>query len=251
MSTSSAFINLCQQESIGRDDMYIIQTIDGLIVEDFCLHLYLHSSSGKRLVPIGELGSVYRVAGSEFNTPIGSVEYVHRAMELCHRRPPYPMNIPEPLRTQEFLKRKVGYCWAEEVSRETGSADMFLKRVDVVKGYVGMTSYHDHLEPGEYMYSEHVQVLGEWRAFVSGGKIADVVRYGCPYTAPQPDFDLMKKMVAAYKDAPPAWTLDVGVGDRGTFLIECHHMYSVGLYGCRDILLPFMFGEWWRWFLNR
>ena len=38
------------------------------------------------------------------------------------------------------------------------------------------------------------------------------------------------------------YTLDIGVNDGGTFVIECHIMMSVGLYGFSCLkLLPLMF----------
>jgi hypothetical protein len=50
-------------------------------------------------------------------------------------------------------------------------------------------------------------------------------------------------MIIAYKSAPIAYTLDIGVFNVcDTFVIECHPMASVGLYGMSDHkILPHMF----------
>jgi hypothetical protein len=50
-----------------------------------------------------------------------------------------------------------------------------------------------------------------------------------------PDVDFVNDCIAAYKDSPPAYTLDIGVNSKdGTFVIEVHNMYSCGLYGFNE-----------------
>ena len=58
-----------------------------------------------------------------------------------------------------------------------------------------------------------------------------------------PDIKEIENMIKDYgKEAPPAYTIDVGVNDDGTFLIEIHDFFSCGLYGFADYKnLPLMF----------
>jgi hypothetical protein len=59
-------------------------------------------------------------------------------------------------------------------------------------------------------------------------------------------------MIKAYsKEAPVAYTLDVGVNKKHTFIIEAHDFFSCGLYGFADLkLLPLMFYRWFRDYIN-
>jgi hypothetical protein len=59
-------------------------------------------------------------------------------------------------------------------------------------------------------------------------------------------------MTQAYKSAPVAYTLDVGVNNDGTFVIECHDFFSCGLYGFAKLdILPPMFSQWYHEFLRK
>jgi hypothetical protein len=170
---------------------------------------------------------------------------MHRAMELLNIPVPRPLNIPEALMKPEYLKRSITY---QHNSNLDMTSPAFIKNVDIVKGFVGETPTNEVIPEGNYLVSELVPIDAEYRCFVMDGKILDVRRYSGNYLSPVPDYPLLKSMVKDFRDAPPAWTLDVGVSEeRGTFIIECHHFYSIGLYGCNLTLLSFMFKQWWNW----
>ena len=42
---------------------------------------------------------------------------------------------------------------------------------------------------------------------------------------------------------PSSYTLDIGVCDKGTFLIEMHNFVSCGTYGFYGDILPYMYTE--------
>ena len=49
-------------------------------------------------------------------------------------------------------------------------------------------------------------------------------------------------MIKDYKDSPLSYTLDVGINNNGTFIIEVHPFVSCGLYGFSDYrILCYMF----------
>jgi hypothetical protein len=64
----------------------------------------------------------------------------------------------------------------------------------------------------------------------------------------------IENMIARYKSAPIAYTLDVGVSSvpyKSTFVIEVHDFFSCGLYGFMDATkLPFMFSRWFHNYVN-
>ncbi len=58
-----------------------------------------------------------------------------------------------------------------------------------------------------------------------------------------PDVKKINKMISVYA-GPVAYTLDVGINSRGTFVVEVHDFFSCGLYGFSDRkILPFMFSK--------
>lgn len=49
-------------------------------------------------------------------------------------------------------------------------------------------------------------------------------------------------MITAYTNSPRAYTLDIGINEFGTTVIEVHPFVSCGLYGFHDLkVLPQMF----------
>ena len=59
-------------------------------------------------------------------------------------------------------------------------------------------------------------------------------------------------MIDAFEDCPIAYTLDVGINDNGTFVIEVHDFFSCGLYGFSNHpILPQMFGRWYTEYINK
>lgn len=89
--------------------------------------------------------------------------------------------------------------------------------------------------------SEPVNFLAEYRTFVLNGKILDSKRYMGSYKI-LPDYEIIEKAIADYKNAPIAYSIDFGVTDDGkTLLVECNDAYSLGPYGVNNMDLTRMF----------
>jgi len=59
-------------------------------------------------------------------------------------------------------------------------------------------------------------------------------------------------MINSYITQPIAYTLDVGVVNDKTYIIEVHDFFSCGLYGFSNHqILPFMFSRWFNSFINK
>jgi hypothetical protein len=59
-----------------------------------------------------------------------------------------------------------------------------------------------------------------------------------------PDVELIEEMIKKNHSTPVAYTLDVGINDKGTFIIEVHAFMSCGLYGFADLKnIPFMYRD--------
>jgi hypothetical protein len=59
-------------------------------------------------------------------------------------------------------------------------------------------------------------------------------------------------MIKAYKSAPIAYTLDIGITDYDTIVIECHDFFSCGLYGfANHAIYPNMLYKWFWQYIQR
>ena len=69
-----------------------------------------------------------------------------------------------------------------------------------------------------------------------------------------PDVRRIKDMIntyTLYNQSPIAYTLDIGINDKGTFIIEIHDFFSCGLYGfANHSKLPFMFYRWFHEYIK-
>ena len=87
-------------------------------------------------------------------------------------------------------------------------------------------------------------IESEWRVFVYKGKGIDVKNYsGDPFAFPKTE--RIYQFIDQYTEAPEAYTLDVAVTSKGTWVLECHDFFSCGLYGSTDKNIPFMFNHAW------
>lgn len=87
-------------------------------------------------------------------------------------------------------------------------------------------------------------IESEWRVFVYKGKGVDVKNYsGDPFVFP--NADRIYQFIGQYTEAPEAYTLDVAVTNKGTWVLECHDFFSCGLYGSTDKNIPFMLNHAW------
>lgn len=182
--------------------------------------------------------------------PVGSVEYVESFLQRYYGKDRIiPINIPPQLMDMRFTRRMTAYVNSEREVEEAfstwGAEHLFVKQANRCKaGPAGI------YRPGErgyaaqgatYLVSESLNLETEWRVFVFHRKIRDVRCYsGDPWRLP--DKQTVTSMVGCWSDAPPAYTLDVGVTSEGdTVIIEAHNFVSCGLYGFADAtILPQM-----------
>ena len=180
--------------------------------------------------------------------PVGTVEfvgaYLAKKYGIANMN---PIEVPDVLREDQFLKRKYSIVAKEELPK---SGYYFTKYVSKLKvfshtGRIETLQFTDigvepYLQDGLYQVSEVVPILSEYRCFVQGDNIKVINYYDGDCTV-LPDITTVQKMVNYYMkdvDRPKAYTMDIAVIDgRGTALLEVHPWVSVGLYG-------YMFGSY-------
>ena len=179
--------------------------------------------------------------------PVGTVEFVRRAMALAGIAEPGNLSYPQVLR--QYLHRQVE-------QREAGSVlgRWFVKpfTTKAFSGFVFDTldnpdhlSCHDRaqhnaflaIEPRSRVWvSEPVSWVSEVRYYVLNGEILGEGRYDDgPDDAPLPDPLVVREMASRFganRGAPVAFALDVGVLDCGaTALVEVNDGWALGYYG--------------------
>jgi hypothetical protein len=173
------------------------------------------------------------------------VEFVIAFLQHFYNLTPKPINIPLELLHPAYTKRFVFNGTEKEIAGKK-----FVKSNDKIKAYTEIVDDNTDVPEGNYQISDVISIDSEWRAFVYNGKLVGLQNYVGEFTV-FPDVTVIKNMITAYKSAPIAYTLDVGVNNShdysehiGTFIIETHPMVSVGLYGFADhAILPFMFAK--------
>jgi hypothetical protein len=251
--------------------MFLIQTNQkGEVEHDFSFTLLkaIELSAWKGHAIPFQLSDTFIKEGLSHNTvPVGSVEFVRGFLKHYHGLEPKPVNVPEELCNFHFTKRTIVNVaehevdeWIKTLIKRTGEK-IFIKSNDVIKGYnrflpeTGMVfggGQPVDRPAGNYQISTLIDIKSEWRAFVFKGILVGLQNYAGDFTI-FPNVTSIKVMVDAYKSAPVAYTLDVGVNkESGTFVIECHDFFSCGLYGFANLgILPAMFSQWFHQFLSK
>lgn len=204
---------------------------------------YVHDYS---LVTIKELPSLAK----KNDIPVGDIPFVTKYLQEKHGISKMrPIEVPEYLRTDEFLKRDYRFVKAKDLPR---SGNWFIKDVDTLKNftYCGQLEYvgiDEMLAPPKkendlsfkvsadtnFLVSSVFNIKSEYRIYVIDGKIEAICNYnGTPTLFP--DVSLIRRVVSKInynEQYLKSYTLDIMVGNEGTAIIEVHNFVAVGLYG--------------------
>jgi ATP-grasp domain-containing protein len=227
---------------------FLIQTIDGNIEHDFSFTLLESIKYNNWLNNDDDIK--YELTDEETKSgfiPIGEVGFVVNYLREHHNKYPLPINVPEKL--FRYAKRNI-FNGNEEAF--WGKGEMYVKSNSIIKysinGLIDSNKYD--LPVGDYQFSEIIDVQSEYRCFIFKNKLVGIQNYSGDFTI-FPDVNVIKNMIIDYKDSPVAYTLDVGINESGTFVIEVHDFFSCGLYGFSDHrILPFMFSQWFYEFIK-
>lgn len=189
--------------------------------------------------------------------PIGSVEFVLAWFKRFHDHVPKPINVPEELFHPRYCRRPIingNHIDIENLVH----GKWFVKSATQFKRFAEVLEIDDNhswnlsaIPAGHYQMSEYIDIKSEWRTFVYQDKLVGLQNYSGDFDL-FPNVSIINEMIKIYKSAPIAYTLDIGVNDHNTFVIEVHDFFSCGLYGFADHnILPFMFNRWFHEYLNK
>ena len=228
---------------------YILQTdAPGLDIEYYLIkeqllknkYVFEHKETDlKNLANIAEKGDI----------PIGDILFVTKFIQgfygIEHQN---PIEIPEYLRTDEFLKRDYKIVTYDDIPT-TGR--YFIKdasclkkfnatintRFDDIKSWFEQPkSKHNtqlvldksHL----FAISEMYDIESEYRVYVCRGQLENIACYNGDASL-FPDINLINKAINLinYNEKwLKSYTLDIMIGPKGTAIIEVHNFATVGLY---------------------
>ena len=101
-------------------------------------------------------------------------------------------------------------------------------REDIANRYTGKDVL---FEDTEYLVSERINFVSEWRCFVYRGQLKGIKHYLDDEWV-MPDKDFVNECISAIGNSLIAYTLDIGVTEDGkSAVIEAHNFLSCGLYG--------------------
>jgi len=195
--------------------------------------------------------------------PVGTVEFVRRAMEVAGIHE--PTNFSYPACLDPFLHRRI-----KQMPIRALDARRFVKPT-ATKSFTGFVydprtaaaamPAHEQEQvdalrslPVDTMLwvADEVNWASEYRYYVLQGEIRGAGRYDdWADNAPEPDPAAVKQMVTAMNDsgaAPAAYSLDVGVLDTGeTALVECNDAWALGYYRSTLSYRDYVAMLWARW----
>jgi len=188
--------------------------------------------------------------------PVGSLEFVEKYINHIGKSMKNPNFIPEKLRKNKFLKRKISFLKkADEKSivqkvKSLGLNSFFIKDTENYKGFRGIINNLKNTKnlpfsyPKNILISEKIDIVSEYRFFVFNNEVVGLKNYNGDFKV-FPNVKIVEEMVKEYqksKDNFRAYTLDVAItSNNNTVLIEVHPFVSCGLYGFEEYkILPQM-----------
>lgn len=152
---------------------------------------------------------------------------------------PPPFDYPAELMREEFMGRQLAEMRTDEaVDRWTKERMPFFIKSVRPKLYSGILikadrqlAYLDQYLCEPAWVSTPLQFKSEWRCFVHQGKLVDSRPYQGDFRL-APDYTKVDSMIAEFKSAPVAYTLDVGIDQLNrTLVVEVNDFWAIGAYG--------------------
>lgn len=173
---------------------------------------------------------------------VGAINDVRYVLDKLGKT--YPtLEYPDSLFKEEYLGRKIWKDTLYSLMSNEEKLGIFIKPVaggklftgTVIKQYSDFRACAGLAKDEEVWCSEILNFVSEYRCFIRYNDVICVKHYkGDPFISPSKD--VLNSIMKDYKDAPSAYTIDLGVTDKGeTYLVEVNEGYSVGVYGLDSI----------------
>ena len=245
---------------------FLIQKVNGNIVHDFVFTL-LESCRYQNWVHNGTFVST-RFFNTKLNqknfefkpihrnlVPVGSIEFVLAFTKHFYNCTPTPQNVPECL--FRYANRNIFNGTEKDFSghKFIKSNDIFKAKKENGEDVTGVYSFDDYneqyLPKGNYQISDVIRIDAEYRCFVYRNTLAGIHYYSGDFTI-FPNVKTITAMIDCFSTSCQiAYTLDIGVNENNTFVIEVHDFFSCGLYGFADhFIYPQMLHKWFKEYIK-
>jgi hypothetical protein len=201
-----------------------------------------------------EQGAVHTLATDPEIVVVGGIASVWRALTRLGAEIPRLDSIPPPV--EPFAGRRL---WMSTLGQVRADAERQTEPVFVkplpgdLKQFTGRVVRHfrDLIPmaglPDEMQVqcSEVVEFISEYRNFVHRGELVGSRNYKGDFRV-CPDYARVDEAVAAFADAPVAYSLDTGITRDGrTLVVEANDGYSLGFYGLHPVRYARMLQDRW------
>ena len=184
----------------------------------------------------------------DFDLVVGSVEFMREV--FTRLGVPEPENLSYPLALRSFLLRPVFEInhWSDAIDPALGLGQEFFVKPMHLKRFTGFVAGRapqdmDSHDAEQFEVFRHcrepmwaspaIKFQCEWRFYIQQGKVIGAGRYDPEGAedAPVPDSTVVQAAVAAFEQAPCAYSLDFAVDEFGqTVLVEGNDAWALGLY---------------------
>lgn len=178
--------------------------------------------------------------------PVGTLDFVQSFLDSKMK----PLEVPEILR--DFLNREYHILKGKDITDRFKNGNYFFKDADTLKSWNNALNPYDMTleDDTNYVVSRRVEFISEYRVFVYNDEIQSIQNYLGDVTV-FPNINYIKEIVDSYSNIsnkPHAYTLDIGIHNNNTDLIEIHPFVSCGLYGFYDKNIIPMLKEGFSWY---
>jgi len=230
----------------AQDDMKLMQVDYAILKElleyshfDYAeMRLADFYNGDKQLKKSTEFPNEYKDA-----IPLGTINFVTAYLNIFKNiEKMNPIEIPKCLRTDEFLKRKYSIMYGKDIPKDkayfiknvsTLKTFSYTGRIDAIYNEPDALSQKRPIEDDDlYQVSDILNIRSEYRVYFIAGELYAIAYYDGDATV-FPDVNLIQKANLIYsmqKDYPRSYTMDVAVSDKGTAILECHPLFSCGIY---------------------
>lgn len=214
-----------------------IETIDGYIIKSI-MSEYANWYLDKFIVE----GDDYTLLKREKLIPVGNLLFVQKYLSTKMK----PIEVPEELR--KFLNREYYILKGKDIPDEFKNENYFFKDADTLKKWNNSLNPYDLAldDDTNYVVSKRIIFDSEYRIFIYDNEILGIKNYLGDILI-FPDIDYIKNIINNY-EGPNAYTLDIGIHNGKTDLIEIHPFVSCGLYGFYDRNIIPMLKEGFNWY---
>jgi hypothetical protein len=179
--------------------------------------------------------------------PVGSIEFINKALSFYNILPMIPINIPSALNEEKYLCRKIANAKSQDEVKQLFEKwnvnRLFIKSNSQIKLHDPdvIDNKTDFLVDNNYFVSEEIDLISEWRCFVYRGQLKGIKHYvGDEWHIPKKSF--VQECISKINNTLTAYTLDIGItNDKKDVVIEVHNFVSCGLYGFEDLsIIPML-----------